>query len=403
MPRPIRLALPFILALTASLAAAEPMHVYLTYSGAPETSIDINVIMPETGRSVEVNFDTQSRDGTPGSYAQHTRAKYFQTLMELSDDRAMYAAQITGLKPGTVYYFVAGDEEDGYSAERTFRTLPGGDKPFRFVNGGDMGVDGAVVPLLKLAGARDPDFGLIGGDIAYANGLLANNRLWDRWLSNWDDHMVTSDGRMVPMVMAIGNHEINDYVSTDPELCAPWYTSLFGRQAANVYWSLRIGDNCVFYLLDTGHLASHAGPQTDWLDAELSRYKDVRFKFAAYHVPLYPTHRPYDGGDSVLGRTHWGPLFDKYELTVGMEHHDHVFKRSKPLRGGQVADGGTIFIGDGCFGREARTVDPQPRWYNEKELSAQHFWVVNVSKRELEFEAIDKDGKSIDRFSLPSR
>jgi hypothetical protein len=208
---------------------------------------------------------------------------------------------------------------------------------------------------------------------------------------------------MIPMVTAIGNHEINDYVSIVPEICAPWYTALFSRQGPNVYHSLRVGDNAVFFLLDTAHIAPHGGAQAEWLESELKGYGDVPFKLAAYHVPLYPAHREYEGGDSIAGRTHWAPLFDQYHLTVAFEHHDHVFKRSKPLKANQVDETGTVYLGDGCFGRGPRTVEPEPRWYNEKEAAVPHFWLVDVATKKLEFEAIDNDGKSIDKFSLPSR
>lgn len=391
--------------LERSLHAAEPLHTYLTYSGPPETSIDINVVTTERVSAVNVHYDTVSRGGDPAAYTNHQRAEYHRAVVELSDERAIYVAPLTGLKPGTDYYFVTENEENGVSQERKFRTLPGGDKPFRFVNGGDMGADGLVVPLLKLAAKTDPDFGLIGGDLAYENGLLAANRTWDRWLKNWSEYMVTSDGRMVPLVTAIGNHETNDYQSTDLEMQSPWYTAFFGRQGEHVYWTFHVGDNAVFYLLDSGHLIPHAGAQTDWLKAELEKNKGVRHQFAAYHVPLYPAHRAYDGDYSVRGRTHWAPLFDAYQLDIALEHHDHVFKRSKPLKGNQVVKQGegTIYLGDGCFGRAPRTVDPKPRWYNEKELAVGHFWVIDVSKDKLKFEAIDDQGRSIDTFSLPTR
>jgi hypothetical protein len=381
-------------------AQAEPKHVYLTYSDAPETTIDINVILNEREGDVDVYYDTKPREGKIEDYTHHVTATYVQTLMVISDERAMYVAALTDLEPGTEYYFVTGEEEYGMSQERKFRTLPGGDKPLRFITGGDMGVDGLVIPLLTLAGQEDPDFGVIGGDIAYVNGLLGGYATWDRWLNNWDQHAVTKDGRMVPIVTAIGNHETNDYESPHPDLRAPWYTGLFGRQSDKIYYSRMFGENMVLFSLDSGHLVTHEA-QAEWLEEEMAKHQNVKYKFAVYHVPLYPAHRDYEGGGSVAGRQHWLPIFDRYGLTVGMENHDHVFKRTKVLKGNQVAEQGTVYIGDGCFGRGPRTIDEQPRWYNEKELAVAHFWVVDVKKNGLDFKAIDDQGNELDKFSLP--
>ena len=252
----------FVLVLFAAVTHAEPLHVYLTYSGAPETSIDVNVIEPEqVSSAVEVYYDTESRGGDVTKYASKTTANYCQTKIELSDGRAVYVAPIKDLEPGTVYYFVTGEAKHGMSKERKFRTLPGGDAPFRFIDGGDMGVDGLVIPLLTLAGKEDPDFGLIGGDIAYVNGELGRFATWDTWLNNWDKLMVTTDGRMIPIVTAIGNHETNDYESPDLSLTAPWYTGLFGRQGERIFHAKQFGNNAIFFLLDSGHLEPHGGDQ----------------------------------------------------------------------------------------------------------------------------------------------
>jgi len=386
--------------LACALSGAEPLHVYLTYSDAPETSIDINIILPRDSEAVEVHFDTAPH-AEPGEYANHVPAQYVQTPMELSDRRTLYVVALKELTPGTVYHFMTTDEQTGASTPRSFRTLPGGNAPIRFVNGGDMGVDGAVLPLLGLAGKQDPDFGLIGGDIAYVNGLLGGFATWDQWLKNWGELMVTTDGRMIPIVAAIGNHETNRYNTEDTDLRAPWYTSLFGRQGDDIFYSRKFGDNIAFFLMDSGHLRQHGGAQTEWLAAELEKYKDVKYKFAAYHIPLYPAHRPYDGEGSALGRVHWGPLFDQYALTVGFEHHDHVMKRTKPLRNGQVVEQGTIFVGDGCFGRGPRTIDAEPRWYNQVESATAHFWVVDVADDKISLKAIDPEGTVLDELTLP--
>jgi hypothetical protein len=382
-------------------AAAEPLHTYLTYSDDPTTSIDINLFIKDKVPGVAVYFDTVPRNGDKGQYAHHVMAPYHQTILEILDGRALYVADLKDLKPGATYYFVAGEEKYGYTKERLFRTLPGGKAPLRFVNGGDMGTYPRTEKLLKLAGKQDPDFAVIGGDIPYSNGLLAEYGDWTQWFVNWDKYMVGSDGRMIPIVTAIGNHEVNDYETDNQELRSPDYLSLFGRQGKAAYYSRRFSDNMVFFLLDSGHLNPHAGVQTTWLEQELEKYRDVKYKFAAYHVPLYPTHRPYDGEGSKNGRTYWGPLFDKYGLTVGFEHHDHVFKRSKPLKGNQVVEKGTVYVGDGAFGVDPRETDPQPRWYNEKEGTIAHFWVVDVRSDGLSLKAIDEDGVTVDAFTLP--
>ncbi len=399
--RVFSLAMIGVVAVVACLTAeAQPRHVFLTYSDAPETSIDINVILNEREGEVQVYYDTKSHDGKVEDYAHHVTAPYIQTLMVISDERALAVATLTGLEPDTEYYFVAGEtEEFGMSKERKFRTLPGGDAPIRFVTGGDMGVDGFVISLLGLVGEEEPDFGVIGGDIPYANGLLGYPELWDKWLHNWDRLTTSKDGRMVPIVAAIGNHETNDYISDSLELRAPWYMAHFGRQAENIYYTRQFGDNMVLFALDSGHLIPHEA-QVPWLEQEMAKYQDVPFKFAVYHVPLYPAHRDYEGGGSVAGRTHWLPIFDKYGLTVGMENHDHVFKRTKVLKGNEVAEEGTVYIGDGCFGRDPREIDPEPRWYNEKEASKAHFWVVDVKKNEVDLKAIDAEGLELDKFSL---
>lgn len=398
-PKVIFLALNVVF--VAALSHAAPRHIYLTYSDAPETTVDINIIIERQVESVMVHFDTEDHGEDMDKYAAAQKAKYVPTPMEMSDRRSLYVATLTGLTPGKIYHFIVDEKKYGPSAVRKFRTLPGGKEPIRFVNGGDMGSEGVVFPLLRLAGKTDPDFAVIGGDIAYVNGLLGWYGEWDRWLKNWDKLMVTTDGRMIPIVTAIGNHEVNRYPSPDRNLKAPWYMSLFGRQGAEVYFSRKFGENLLLLSLDTGHIVAHDGKQLDWLSDELKANEDVPFKVAAYHVPLYPAHRPYAGEWSKRGRTHWGPLFDTYELTVGMEHHDHVLKRTKPLKGGKVVEKGTVYIGDGCFGREAREIDPERRWYNEVEVSIPHFWVVDVDESGMRFQAIDHEGTTHDTFNLP--
>jgi hypothetical protein len=89
----------------------------------------------------------------------------------------------------------------------------------------------------------------------------------------------------------------------------------------------------LLFLLDSGHLAAHGGAQAQWLERELAAHASVPVRLATYHVSLLPGFRLPTTHYSKQGRKHWQPLFDRYELMAAFENHDHVFKRSHPIRG----------------------------------------------------------------------
>jgi hypothetical protein len=382
-------------------AAADPKHVYLTYSDAPETTIDINIVTDRKTDKVHVYYDTVSRGGNTETYTYTVEAVYIPSTIELADRRALYVARLTGLTPGTMYYFMTGDDTYGYTYERKFRSLPGGDAPIRFVNGGDMGMDGRAVTIQRVAASHNPDFALLGGDLAYADGMIGNHALWDSWFENWDTYMRRPDGAMIPIITCIGNHEVNKTAFAKPALRAPWYLPLFGRQGKELYFSRKVGNNMVFLILDTGYINTFDGPQAQWLESTLQAHADVPHKFAVYHMPLYPAFSNYDGPRQTLARETWGPLFDQYGVRVAFEHDDHVAKRSHPIQGDAVAETGTIYVGDGAFGRESRDVDRELRWYNAMEVSTVHFWLVDVTREKVTLQAIDRKGVVFDAVTLP--
>jgi hypothetical protein len=63
-----------------------------------------------------------------------------------------------------------------------------------------------VDAMNKRAGALDPDFAMLGGDLAYANGVSATR--WVDWLQSWMKNCVGKDRRIIPFVIGIGNHEV---------------------------------------------------------------------------------------------------------------------------------------------------------------------------------------------------
>ena len=358
-----------------------------------------------TAPSGNVLYDTRS--GVGQSYRLSATGSAAE-LELLPIARFVHTIELSGLKPATTYYFVAGDSTAGYSAERRFVTAPADGTPIRFVVGGDVGVSERASKLEMEAAKTEPLFCVLGGDLAYVNGDPLLWEIWDRWLDSWQQHMVTPLGRTIPIVVAIGNHEVRGgYNGSQQD--APFYSRYFAQEQGQSFFTRVLGDNVALIVLDSGHLSEHGGEQAAWLRSQLALYQDTPYLFAVYHVPLFPAFNSYKGYYSKQGREHWLPLFDRYHLSVAFEHHDHALKRSKPIVGEKVDETGTVYVGDGCFGRQPRwvrtprRVGPARRWYLERLERSAHFWQVDVGALRAVLTAIDEDGEVVDRFERPAR
>lgn len=389
--RPVAPVLAFLMSLGAySLAAQAPEHVYLTWRGNTSTTMTVNAQTVRAVPDVEVRFDTEPRRGAPAEYRGLARGEAHQ-IEGLADGRWVHWIDLTDLVPGQRYWFVVGSEEYGFSVERSFRTLPDDDSPIRFVAGGDLGLGPVVRDLQAHAAARRPQFAIIGGDLAYANGMLEAVSDWDEWLDQWEEEMVTPEGLTVPMVLAVGNHEVRGGYLGGPER-APFYMGFFAQPGQPSFFRMRFGELMALYTLDSGHIVSQAS-QVEWLTGVMAEDSDVPYRFAQYHIPMYPSHREYEAESMEMAREHWLPVFDRYNLTAAFENHDHTFKRTHPLRGDQVVqEGGTIYFGDGAWGRGDRPVRLSSRWYLAAQGANRHFWVVNIRPDGAEYRAVDARG-----------
>lgn len=300
-----------------------------------------------------------------------------------------------GLLPDSEYVFRVGDEDP---ASVRFRTAPAKlAEPLVFAEGGDVGIWKNVAPLHTIAAKWSPRFGLIGGDCAYGNGRTPEN--WVAYLRLWREHMVDPDGRLVPMLCAIGNHEVDGSFG-QPISRAPFFNALFdGLFKGKTYAALDFGDYLSLVLLDSGHVSAHEGAQAKWLDKALAKRAGRPHLFTAYHVPAYPSHRAFEGKYSELARQHWVPLFEKHGVDVSFEHHDHTYKRTHIMTAGESDPDGVLYLGDGCWGMSPRTVaTPEERPYLAKSVSAAHVIRVTLDGGERRFIAVDVEGNQIDQY-----
>ena len=388
----------------AAQASAAPRHVYLTWQGDTGTTMTVvyHTFGPEPGPSVVRYGKAESGGGGTKDeklFRLEARGSSHQIpglREEHGEDRHVHVVELTGLEPGARYRFRAGEG----GPVLAFRTVPAGGRPLRFVTGGDLGVSDEVLRLHRHAAAYEPQFALVGGDVAYVNGDLAAVQRWDAWFDQWAEGMVTPSGLTVPLVLAVGNHEVQGGYLGGAE-AAPFFFGFFPqtpREAPRSYFRRTFGSNVAVYALDTGHVVAHGGEQAAWLDRALAADAGVPHRFALYHVPLYPSHRAYDGGGSVQGRAAWSPLFDRHALTAAFENHDHTFKRTHRLRGDSLDAAGTLYLGDGAWGRGDRPVDLSQRWYHAKAGALRHVWVVDVEADEVTYRAFDVDGRLLDVY-----
>lgn len=368
------------------LVATDPEEEW--YAGYPELSVP-----DEVPRTEESSWTLGIRPRGSGSFRSVAiKEKPFGE----TDDKVFFA-QADDLRPGTLYEYVlsagAAQLRSGW-----FRTAPAtANRPIRFVVGGDMGTKTAV-PVNKVAGAQDPLFVLIGGDIAYANGRDAN--LWFDWIDNWTDQIVAPDGRTIPMIVGIGNHEMKGLRVREKD--APYYFSLFDLPGGRSNFTVDFADYLSVVMLDSNH-AQKVESQTPWLGLQLAARQDRTHLFSVYHRPAWGTGIK---GNLKDIREHWTPLFEKHGVDCVFENDHHVYKRSHKITGGvRDEENGILHIGDGAWGATLREITPAminrvgADEYLAEWRSVHHLVLVTAnpdgSKR---YQAIAADGEIFDEY-----
>ncbi len=380
-----------------SSSSADPI-VYLSWQDSPTTTMVVSWITPEGMSSDVVQYRSVENEQWLDEAGTH------RPLPEGRDDLTIHQVKLSGLLPETEYEFTLPHSKEVFR----FKTLPEEiHRPLNFVVGGDLYHDFSEIlrETMKQASRKDPDFAVLGGDLTYATHKYGrypeDSKRWITFLRLWQEEMVTSDGRMIPIISAIGNEETVWRYNQTPEE-APYFYALFREEGAKYGYQLfDIGSDLTIWLLDTGHTAPITGEQTEWLQKTLQEREDRRHKIAVYHVPAYPSYRPVDYKYSVKIRKNWVPLFDQYGLHVAFEHHDHDYKRTKLLKNNQVDSNGTLYLGDGGFGVAVprKPVAPEERWYLAKTASKRHFYLNTIYPNgKRHYQAIDGHGVLFDEF-----
>jgi 3',5'-cyclic AMP phosphodiesterase CpdA len=335
-------------------------------------------------------------------------------------------APVDGL-PGRMPHFYRWRTEDGFASDiRSAATaMPSARDalgPFRFTMMGDQGTDETpVLPpgiargdyddsyykpdndpaaphtdnVLNQIIASRPDFHILAGDIAYADpsglgkpakfvpprGQLPagfdkfNPYVWDVYLGS-----IEASASTTPWMFATGNHDMEaaypthgygghlarlDFPANGPAACPSVYSFVYGNVAV-----LSLDANDVSYEIraNTGY---SGGTKNTWVERTLAAQRahpDIDFIVCFFHHCAYSTTETHasDGGL----RAAWCDLFDRYQVDLVLQGHNHVFERTDPLRADKpttvAADNaivypetdGTVYYTVGCAGRPRYNFQP---------------------------------------------
>ena len=317
-----------------------------------------------------------------------------------------FSADLQDLEPGTRHVFKIA-RWGAPAGTWEFETAPASFKEgTTFVTGGDMYATREWMDAMnRRAGKEDPLFALLGGDLAYANG--AKGARWIDWLDSWHKCAVAPDGRLIPMIVAIGNHEVKgaSYRPTNApgRDQAPFYYSLFLGKEEGAQFTVDFGNYLSVICVDSGHTANVAA-QTDWLGRVLGNRLGIPRQFVCYHRPAWGTGVKDDATDI---RREWSPLFEQFKVDCVFENDHHTYKRTHPIVGGKRDDkDGVLYLGDGSWGVKTRSIPKdweKKRPYLAKALAVRHLIKVTMTEGQFVYKAMTAEGDILDETKRPVR
>jgi hypothetical protein len=253
----------------------------------------------------------------------------------------------------------------------TFRTVPQARSEVTFISGGDLYStnDGQWLVFIAFAAKSTPSFALFGGDLAYANNLRTCYIRFDYFLA-LATSLRTAQGLSVPLLIIPGNHESGGYLLEANPLHYHFYLPFFPQydddvpKDASVTYHTHDVAHLTILGLDSGTMVPSSS-QVSYAEAMLGYGTNKsQTLIAAYHNPMFPSIRDFNDGNSMAVRAAWLNLFLKWNLTLGLEFHDHAYKRThkvNALSGSSPSNAdGITFIGDGGLGTSRDTSYDRP-------------------------------------------
>ncbi|WP_296701336.1 metallophosphoesterase family protein [Algoriphagus sp.] len=319
-----------------------------------------------------------------------------------------HSLEIKGLEEETIYGYRVGDGErwSEWFQFETASTNP--DKEFSFLYVGDA--QNYILELWSrliregFKTAPEAKFFIHAGDLINS---AHREQEWHEWF--------TAGGfihSMIPSVPTPGNHEYRAKDSVEMEAKTRSLSLQWNPQFTLPQNGPEGLEETVYYMdyQDTRIIALNSNKdleiQAEWLENLLQNTKQ-KWKIITYHHPMYSAS---SGRDNATLREIWKPIFDKYNVDLALQGHDHSYARGRVSPGENILEGvnlrdqtGTVYVVSVSGGKMYEVGGDWTELGATKDRSGENlqlFQVITIKGDHLIFESRTAIGELYDSFEL---
>ncbi len=395
-------------------AAPAPAHVHVSWAGPTSSTFAVNWKTDPDTTATAVLYGTdqaavKAADGAAGAVKLATG--HHMLFGSDPNQVRVHEAHVCGLDPSKTYYYKVGGK-GGWSAVYDVGTGPavGASESFQFaVTGDSRGAPEVWAKIEQALSQRGVDFQLFSGD---AVTLGTDQKEWNEFFEAKTGGFAAQDFMARTQTMVVnGNHDALT-VNYAAQFAVPQEQSSGEKAQGEEWYSFDYGNAHFVGLNDNPPETALGDDQKNWLDADLAKVDRGKtpWLFVLHHRPEYSCGQGH--GSDVALRSKWQPLFDKYKVDMVFVGHDHLYERSKPIRGLMGTDGviassgakgapvsgsGTVYVVSGGAGAPLYDVQTTcPHTFVTE--ATPHYLVLKVGDKKLEYQAFRLDGTALDSF-----
>ena len=334
-----------------------------------------------------------------------------EVMVFSGEDSQVHKVKVTGLECGKDYCYQAissTGEAEVMSDVLVFRTKYQEDSPFSFTVTSEFvnGVFGSdyygywyhmpqIDKIVASMAAERPDFLMFVGDMV-SDGR--NRGEWDQFMFSPLQKLLST----TPFYHCPGNHEqhseyMKEFLGTS-EKC--YYDFTYGSAHFIALDSTQMADHIVdeegnYISIDLTQELTEDHPQVQFLINSLKN-STSKWKIVFFHYPPYIAASWQAASLRPLCR-----IFEEYNVDLVLNSHTIVYERSHPIRNDSIDyEKGVRYIVVGGAGAVPEWFQHKKMWHTAKSRAVPHFAHVSVTPQQLEFQAIDMDGKLFDSLII---